>query len=244
MGKKVFITGGSRGIGAATVRHLAKEGYDVAFSYFQSEDKALALEAEIVQGGGRCFKVCGDFSQADSAREASLEALTLLKGLDCVVCNVGLSYMGLFQDMKPEDWHRVLDGNLSSVFYPLQALLPTLIQQQRGSIVTLSSMWGQVGASCEVAYSAAKSGVIGLTKALAQELAPSGVRVNCVAPGVIETDMIGMLSEEDKLCLIEETPLGRMGTGEDVAEVVAFLLGEKAKFLTGQVVAPNGGLVM
>ena len=164
--------------------------------------------------------------------------------IDALVCNAGIARQELFTDITLESWREMLGVNLDGVFHCCQAALPAMIHRKQGRIITLSSMWGQVGGSCEVAYSAAKAGVIGLTKALAKEVGPSGITVNCVAPGVIETEMNRQLSPETKAALAEETPLERLGTPEDVAEAIWFLASEAGRFFTGQVLAPNGGWVV
>ena len=164
--------------------------------------------------------------------------------LDILVCNAGVAWQGLLQDMRDEEWRKVLGTDLDGVFFCCRAVLPHMIGQKSGKIVTMSSMWGQVGASCEAAYSAAKAGVIGLTRALAKEVGPSGISVNCVAPGVIDTEMNQKLGQEALAELAEETPLGRLGTAADVAGCVSFLCSPAADFVTGQVLSANGGLVI
>ena len=169
------------------------------------------------------------------------EILSLYHRVDALVLNAGGSYTGLLCDMTDEQWHQVMDVYVSGMFYLCRALVPGMISRQEGAIVTVSSMWGRVGASCEVAYSASKAAIIGFTKALAKELGPSGVRVNCVAPGVIDTAMMDEHSEETKAILAEETPLGRLGTPKDVGKACAFLLSDDAAFITGQVLGVDGG---
>lgn len=168
----------------------------------------------------------------------------LYGGVDILINNAGVAQQKLFTDITAEDWAAMIGVNLTGVFHCTQAALPYMIRQKRGSIVNVSSIWGLCGASCEVHYSAAKAGVIGLTKALAKELGPSHITVNCVAPGVIDTEMNGGLDSEALAALAEETPLGRIGTAEEVAESVWFLAGGGAPFLTGQVIQPNGGIVI
>ncbi|MEG0756531.1 MAG: 3-oxoacyl-ACP reductase FabG [Oscillospiraceae bacterium] len=237
--KTALITGGSRGIGAATARKLAYDGYRVAVGYCTHGQEAEELAKSI---GG--IAVCADVSNADEVRKMIDNVLEKFCQLDILVCNAGVSKVGLFQDMTAEDWHRVFSVNVDGAFHCCQAVLPHFIARKAGKIITVSSMWGQVGASCEVCYSASKAAVIGLTKALAKEVGPSGITVNCVAPGVIATDMNRNLSPEDLQALAEDTPLGRIGTPEDVANAISYLVSEGASFVTGQVLAPNGGLVI
>jgi len=232
---RVFVTGGSRGIGAAVVRTLRAEGHEVWFGYGASVDAAAALAEETGAKALPC-----DVTDEDQVR-AALKSVGPIDGL--VLC-AGVAYYGLIQMMSDADWQRLFDVNVTGMFRVIRAALPNLLRQQHGSIVTLSSMWGQTGASCEAAYAATKGAVIALSKSLAQELAPSGIRVNCVAPGVIETDMIGNLSLEDKAALAEETPLGRIGSPAEVADSVSFLLSDRARFITGQVLGINGGFVV
>lgn len=237
--KTVLITGGSRGIGAAAARAFAAEGCRVAIGYRNSREKAEALAAEL---GGIAIR-------ADVRDEAQVQAmvdsvLDKFCQLDILVCNAGVAWQGLLTDMTLADWRGVMSADLDSVFLCARAVLPHFIHRKAGKILTVSSMWGQVGASCEVAYSAAKAGVIGFTKALAQEVAPSGITVNCVAPGAIATEMNANLPPEALEMLAEETPLGRLGRPEEVAQALVFLASDKADFLTGQVISPNGGLVM
>ncbi|MEG0441566.1 MAG: SDR family oxidoreductase [Oscillospiraceae bacterium] len=237
--KTALITGGSRGIGAATARRLAYDGYRVAVGYCTHRQEAEELAKSI---GG--IAVCADVSNADEVRKMIDNVLEKFCQLDILVCNAGVSKVGLFQDMTAEDWHRVFSVNVDGVFHCCQAVLPHFITRKAGKIITVSSMWGQVGASCEVCYSASKAAVIGLTKALAKEVGPSGITVNCVAPGVIATDMNKNLSPQDLQALAEDTPMGRIGTPEDVANAISYLVSEGASFVTGQVLAPNGGLVI
>lgn len=237
--KTVLITGASRGIGAACARKFAAEGYRVAVHYNRSEEQAKALADEL---GG--LAVQADVS--DSAQVSKMVDTVLDKfcQLDILVCNAGVSHVGLLSDMTDEQWRGLFGVNTDGVFHCCRQVIPHFVHRKQGRIVTVSSMWGQVGASCEAAYSASKAAVIGLTRALAKELGPSGISVNCVAPGVIDTEMNRALSEQDLQGLREETPLGRIGTAEQVADAVWFLSGGQSSFITGQVLAVNGGLVI
>ena len=231
--KTVLITGGSRGIGAAAVAAFAARGDKVYFLY-EKEHAAARCVAEKTGA----IPVCCDVADAGQVKKA----LSALPGLDVLVCNAGISISGLLQDMPEADWDRLFDVNMKGVYLCIKEALPFFLSQQRGSIVTVSSMWGQVGASCEAAYSATKGGVIALSKALAQELGPSHIRVNCVAPGVIQTDMCADVAPEIMEELRQQTPLGQLGTAEDVAKAIVYLA--DAEFITGQVLGVNGGLVI
>jgi len=239
MQKTALITGGSRGIGAAAARALAAAGIRVAVNYRTSEAQARALAGEV---GG--LAVRADVSDPLQVRDMVDTVLENFCQLDILVCCAGVAWQGLTQDMDDDSYRRIMGTDLDGTFYACRAVLPHMIGRKSGRIVTVSSMWGQVGGSCEAAYSAAKAGVIGLTQALAKEVGPSGITVNCVAPGVIDTEMNRHLGAQALADLAEETPLGRLGTPEDVAACVAFLCSDAAGFLTGQVIAPNGGLVI
>ncbi len=237
--KTALVTGGSRGIGAAVARRLAADGYRVAVNYHFARAQAEALAEEL---GG--IAVQADVSDSAQVQKMVDTVLEKFCQLDILVCNAGVAWQGLLQDMRDEEWRKVLGTDLDGVFFCCRAVLPHMIGQKSGKIVTMSSMWGQVGASCEAAYSAAKAGVIGLTRALAKEVGPSGISVNCVAPGVIDTEMNQKLGPEALAELAEETPLGRLGTAADVAGCVSFLCSPAADFVTGQVLSANGGLVI
>jgi 3-oxoacyl-[acyl-carrier protein] reductase len=240
MTRYVLISGGDRGIGAATARAFYAEGYRVAILYHRNEAAARALLKELPG----CIAVQCDVSDR-AACEAAFRAVEQTLGrVDVLVCNAGISQQKLFTDITPAEWQRMLDVNLTGAFNLCQLALPGMIRRRWGRILTVSSMWGQIGGSCEVHYSAAKAGLIGLTKALAKEEGPSGVTANCVAPGVIETDMMASFSAEDKAALADETPTGRLGTPEEVAAMLVYLAGENAGFITGQVFGVNGGLVI
>jgi len=234
--RTVLITGGSRGIGAQTVRAFVAAGYRAAFFYRSSKAAADALAAET-----GAYAICCDVSDSASVQAGFAEAQRMLSHIDVLVNNAGIAQQKLFTDITDEDWQRMLAVNLSGAFYASRAVLPGMISRRYGRIINVGSIWGQVGASCEVHYSAAKAGLIGLTKALAKEVAPSGVTVNCVCPGVIETDMLSCFSGDDLAALAEETPAGRLGTPEDVANMILWLSDEKAGFVTGQVIGVNGG---
>ena len=242
--RTALITGASRGIGAATARRLARAGYAVAVNYCRSEERALALVEELREAGHTAMAVHADVSDPDQVGDMVDNVLDKFCQLDILVCNAGRSWVGLLGDMTPEEWRELFAVNLDSVFYCCKAVMPHMIHRKRGKIITISSMWGQVGASCDAAYSASKAGVIGLTKALAKELGPSGITVNCVAPGVVDTEMNQNLTAEDLDALRQETPLERIGRAEDVAESVLFLASEGADFITGQVICHNGGLII
>ena len=242
MSQTVLITGASRGIGAETARRFAAGGYQVAVNYFQSKDAAFALCDEI---GNGAFPVCGDVSDSAQVRAMVDEVFAHVDHLDALVCNAGISLPGmLLQDVTDQQWAEVLSVDTGGVFYAVRAVLPHMLHQHAGRIITVSSMWGQVGGACEVAYSATKAAVIGLTRSLAMELGPSHIRVNCVAPGVIDTDMLSMAPPEARAMLEEETPIGRLGHPSDIAEAVFYLASPASSFLTGQVIAPNGGLII
>lgn len=237
--KTALITGGSRGIGAACARKLAAEGCRVAVNYNQSRTQAEALAEEL---GG--IAVQADVADPEQVKGMVDTVLEKFCQLDILVCNAGVSHIGLLSDMTDQQWHRLFAVNVDGVFHCCRAVIPHFVHNKSGQIVTVSSMWGQVGASCEAAYSASKAAVIGLTRALAKELGPSGISVNCVAPGVIDTEMNRELSARDLAVLREETPLGQIGTAEQVADAVWFLCGGQSDFITGQVLGVNGGLVV
>ena len=228
----VLITGGSRGIGAATVRAFARAGYAVSFFYLNSGEAAAALAAETGARAIRC-------DAADT--EAVSKAVEALPPVDVLVNNAGISHVGLISQISPEQWDRLFAVNVKSIYNTVRAVLPAMLAKQAGAIVNLSSMWGQAGASCEAAYSATKGAVIALTQALARELGPSGIRVNAVSPGVIDTEMNARLSPADRQALADETPLGRIGRPEEVAEAILYLAG--AEFVTGQNLPVNGGFM-
>lgn len=237
--KTILITGGSRGIGAQMVRTFSKAGWQVAFTYLASEDKALALAEET---GALAF--CCDVRSEEQMQHFVHAAVARFRHLDAVIHNAGTAYSALVQDMTSAQFDDLYAVHLRGAFLLAKYALPHMISRQHGSVLFISSMWGQVGASCESAYSACKSGVIGFAKALAQEAGPSHVRVNCICPGVIDTDMMNAYTEEDKQALREDTPLQRLGTPQDVASAALFLCGEDASFITGQVLAVNGGFVI
>ena len=239
-GRTVLISGGDRGIGAAAARAFYAAGYRVAVFYHTNAEAAAALQKELP---GVLAVQCDVASRA-SCELAFRAAEQALGRVDVLVSNAGIAQQKLFTDIAPEEWQRMLDVNLTGAFNLCQLALPGMIRRKAGRILTVSSMWGQTGGSCEVHYSAAKAGLIGLTKALAKEEGPSGITVNCVAPGVIDTDMMASFTAEDKAALAEETPVGRLGTAEEVAKLLLYLAGEDAGYITGQVFGVNGGLVI
>ena len=210
----------------------------------KAKDQAEALAEELAALGVPVKVYVCDVAQREQVQAMTAAFLRDFGRIDVLVCNAGIARQELFTDITEASWREVMGVDLDGVFYCAQAVLPDMLHRKAGKIITLSSMWGQVGASCEVAYSTAKAGVIGLTKALAKELGPSGITVNCVAPGVIDTEMNGNLPQDIKDELAEETPLERLGTPEDVAQAVWFLASSAGDFFTGQVLAPNGGLII
>ncbi|MBR2952656.1 MAG: 3-oxoacyl-ACP reductase FabG [Clostridia bacterium] len=240
MKKTVLINGGSRGIGRAICERLAKEGANVAFTYLHSEEKAKELAEKLGALAIRAdSRVSSEVNRAVKAAEEKFGRIDIL--VNCAA----KSEFALVTDISDEAWRDMMAVNLDGYFYYIRAVLPSMIREKQGRIINITSMWGEVGASCEVHYSASKAAVIGLTEALAKELGPSGITVNCVSPGVIDTDMNrAHLTEEDLSALADETPLGRIGTPEEVAASVAFLAGDGGNFITGQILSVNGGLVI
>ncbi len=245
MKKVAFITGASRGIGAATALYFAKCGYDVAVNYLNSKEQAEQVVSQIKALGKNAIALCGDVSDKSQVHNMIAECNKALGTISVLVNNAGIAEQKLFSDIKEAAFKKMFSVNVDGVYNTIHEVLPQMIHEKRGSIVNVSSMWGVTGASCEVHYSAAKSAVIGLTKALSQELAPSAIRVNCVAPGLIDTDMNKNLTQEELDAVIEEIPLGKIGKAEDVAKAIFFLADdEMSPFTTGAVLNVNGGMVL
>lgn len=244
MAKCAIVTGASRGIGRETAIRLAEDGFSVALICKANEKKAEAAAAEITAAGGKAIVLCCDVKDSRQV-EKTIETVEKTLGETAVlVNNAGIAQQKLFTDITDADWREMMDTDLSGVFYFCRAVLPYMIRRKCGRIINLASMWGETGGSCEVHYSAAKAGVIGLSKALAKEVAPSGITVNCVSPGVVETEMVTGLGRETMQMLTEEIPLGRLGTPRDVAAAISFLAGKGGAYVTGQVFSVNGGLVI
>ncbi len=243
MSRKVaIITGASRGIGRACAIELASHGYEVVVNFLKNEAAAIETVNMIKASGGLAHPFRADVASAEEASALVKFALSLKGRIDVLVNNAAISVVGLFTDISPDEEKRLFDVNLTGTLNCTREVLPYMIREQSGAIVNVSSMWGQVGASCEVHYSTAKAAIIGFTKSLAKEVAPSGIRVNCVAPGVIDTEMNAHLSAEDIQSLADEIPMGRIGNPAEVAECVRFLC-DSASYVTGQVIAPNGGYI-
>lgn len=240
--KTVLVTGSSRGIGKAIALKFAKEGYNVAINCVKNTENLAQTRSEIEKYSVPCLAYVGDMGSYDNAREMFDLIKKQFGTLDVLINNAGISYIGLFQDMTPEDWNRVITTNLTSVYNCCSLAIPDMIKRKSGNIINISSVWGVVGASCEVAYSASKGGINALTRALAKELAPSNIRVNAIACGAIDTDMNKFLDEDELQKLTDEIPAGRLGRPEEVADL-AFYLAEKNDYLTGQIIGLDGGWI-
>ena len=238
----VLITGASRGIGAECARTFAKNGYNVAINYFRSEKNALDLKAEINDGGGVAEIFKADVSDEKQVEEMISAVVKRFGKVNVLVANAGVSKSGVFSDMTQSDYDKIFDTNVRGVFNVVKGVLPHMYERESGSIVTISSIWGQTGGSCEVLYSMSKAAIIGMTKALAKEVASMHIRVNSVSPGAIDTDMLSGMTDEEKEDFIMQTPLNRLGEPKDVADAVLFLADDdKSSFITGHVLSVNGG---
>ena len=236
---RVLITGGTRGIGRACVEQFVKDGHTVAFLYKSSVDAA-----EDLRRSTGAIPIQADIGDSYAVSNAVAQAEQMMGGIDALINNAGISQIKLFTDLTDADWQIMLNTNLSGSFYITREVAKGMIRAHYGRIINVGSMWGKIGASCEVHYSAAKAGLRGLTMALAKELGPSGITVNCIEPGVIDTEMNAELGEDDRRSLCEETPLGRLGTPKEVAELIAFLASEQAGFITGQCIGIDGGFAV
>lgn len=241
--KTILITGASRGIGKAVAKAAAQDGYNVIINYNKSEAEAKKLEAELAKITG-AIALKADIAKIDEVKAMYEKAVKRFGKIDALVNNAGISWVGLFTDITDCQQDALIDTNIRGFLNVTRIVLPNMISLKSGRIVNISSIWGKAGASCEVHYSATKAAVIGFTKALAKEVAPSGINVNCICPGVIDTEMLNIYSIIDKQNLIEETPLGRLGKPEDIANAVMFFLSDKASFITGQCLTVDGGFIL
>lgn len=237
--KRVIVTGGARGIGAETVRRFAERGDAVAFIYRAADGEAEKLCSET-----GAYSVRADITLPEMADKAAVECVEYLGGADILINNAGIAQIKLFDEITDVDWRRMIDTNLSGAFYITRRVVPFMLRAHRGRIINIGSMWGKTGAACEVHYSASKAALRGFTASLAKELAPSGVTVNCIEPGVIATDMNAALPEEELYRLREDTPVGRLGTPLDVVNAVEFFASDASAFITGQVLGVDGGFAV
>ncbi|MBE6914214.1 MAG: glucose 1-dehydrogenase [Ruminococcaceae bacterium] len=244
MDKVAIITGGSRGIGRAAARRLAHSGYAVCINYRERRDAAEQLCDELTAAGCRAMTWQADVADASAVGAMANAVREAFGPISLLVSNAGIAGQMQFQDVTEAQWNRYFDVNVKGAFNAVQAVLPDMLHAHAGSIVTVSSMWGLRGASCEVVYSATKAALIGLTRSLAMELAPTGIRVNCVCPGVINTDMVQVLGQETLDELAHMTPLGRLGTPEDIAAAICYFASDESSFVTGQVLTADGGFIL
>lgn len=244
MNKVVLITGASRGIGNSIARVFSKNGYNVAINYNKSEKQAMSLLSDLRKNNGISIAVKADVSIRSEAEYLVGKTLEQFGHIDVLVNNAGVAQQKIFTEITQDDWKKMFSVNIDGMFNCSQLVLSDMLRRHRGKIINISSIWGITGASCEVHYSASKAAVIGFTKSLAKEVGPSGIQVNCVAPGVIETDMNGNLDDYTIKNIIDETPLERIGLPEDIANSVLFLSGDKSNFITGQIISPNGGFLI
>lgn len=244
MKNAAIVTGASGGIGKAIAMRLARDGWSVLLNYCMNEESAVETEHELKCEGARALAYHADIVQRSAVERMFAEAEAKLGRVELIVNNAGISHTGLFQDVDDAMWKRIMDVNLFGTRNLILAALPGMLERKRGCIINISSIWGSSAASCEVAYSCSKSAIEGLTRSLAAELAPSGIRVNCIAPGCIATDMTLKLGEETVSLLKRETPLGRLGTPNNIADAAAFLASDAASFITGQVLTVDGGFTL
>ena len=244
MEKIALITGSSRGIGRAIARELAREGWKVCINYRVRRDCAESLLEEISAFGGEAMIYGADVSRREEVNAMVSAVKEKWGAVSLLVNNAGVAGQALFQDVTDELWHRYFSVNVDGAFHAIQAVLPPMLREHEGCIINVSSMWGLRGASCEVTYSCTKAALIAMSRSLALELAPTNIRVNCIAPGVIKTDMLDALPAEVLPQLAEETPLRRLGTPEDIAHLAVFLASDKASFITGQVITADGGFIV
>ena len=244
MNKTVIITGASKGIGAATAIQFAEKGYNVVINYNNSYESAKLLTASLKNRGLPVTCIKADVSNKLEVELLIKETIDRFGSIDVLVNNAGVSKIGLIDEIDDYDVERIFDVNLKGVYNCCKGAVPYMVNQKYGRIINITSMWGQVGASCEVAYSASKAGVIGLTKALAKELAPSNITVNAVSPGLIETSMNSNITIEDLNAFVEDIPIGRIGETNDVANTVLFLASDASDYITGQIIGVNGGYVV
>ena len=244
MSRAVIVTGASHGIGRAAAVLFARKGYCTVINYHRSESEALSLAHSLTLEGCSVLAVQADVSDPVQVKELFQRTEAAFGGLEILVNNAGISQTGLFTDCTPRQWDRVFGVNVKGAFLCSQQAASLFLREHRGKIVNVSSIWGITGASCEAVYSASKAALIGLTKSLAKELGPSGIQVNCVAPGVVDTKMNAGLTPEELQALRDETPLGVIGTSEDIAQAIWFLASPESDFITGQVLSPNGGFLI
>jgi 3-oxoacyl-[acyl-carrier protein] reductase len=244
MKKTVLITGASRGIGKSIAKLFALNNYNVIINYFKSDMLAKKLVEELKEINEATIAIKADISNKSEVDEMFEQIRLSFHCVDVLINNAGIANQILFTDMTAKQWDQIFDVNVKGMFHCTQAVAKDMICRKNGKIINISSIWGLCGASCEVAYSASKAAVIGFTKALAKELGPSNIQVNCIAPGIIETDMNNSLDADTVESLINQTPLGEIGSAEDIAHTALFLAGEQANFITGQVISPNGGFVI
>lgn len=237
--KVVVVTGGSRGIGAQIVKTLANENYKVILNYNNSKEQAEKIQQELLEQGKEIEIIKADVSKKEEAEKLIQFAINKFNKIDILINNAGISQEGLFTDVTEEEWQKIINTNLNSVFYCNQQALKYMIQEQQGCIINISSIWGETGASCEVAYSTTKAAINGMTKALAKEVGPSNIRVNAIAPGIIDTDMNKNLTIEERKQIKEQIPLNRIGKAIDIAKCVKWLVEDE--YTTGQIISINGG---